>query len=138
MNGPCFSLRQIWDRDQDRQNTKDAELEAAREAESFSFGPRHKLTNTRLESEMITANDLSRLRHMLGVDAQRYTQKQWGFRNYFAAGAGEQTESMLRLQEAGFVRQGEVFNESHYYHATEEGCKAVGMNSEQIKRALED
>jgi hypothetical protein len=48
MNGPCTTIRQYRDRDQDRQNRKDAELEAAREAESFSFGPRHKLTNTRL------------------------------------------------------------------------------------------
>lgn len=86
----------------------------------------------------ITAKDLDNLRHMLGADPQRYKPRQWGFRNYFACGGGEQEESMRRLEAAGFVQQGRPFGGSFYFHATEEGCRAVGMNAAQIKRAFED
>lgn len=86
-------------------------------------------------SEQITASDLDKLRHMLGAVPGR--QKQWGFRNYFAAGKGHEP-AMRRLESAGFVVQGRAYNESFYFHATEEGCKAVGMNKAQIKRAMED
>jgi hypothetical protein len=86
----------------------------------------------------ITAEDLDRLRHMLGADPRRYTQKQWGFRNYYACGGGEPEQSMRRLEAAGFVQQGCAYKDSFYFHATEDGCKAAGMNAAQIKRALED
>lgn len=86
----------------------------------------------------ITADDLDNLRHMLGSDPARFTQKQWGFRNYFACGGGENEKSMRRLESAGFVRQGRPYDKSFCFHATEEGCKAVGMNKAQIKRAMED
>lgn len=83
----------------------------------------------------VTADDLNSLRHMLGVDARRYTQKQWGFRNYYASSVSDEP-AMRRLETAGFVRQGRPYDESFYFHATEEGCRAVGMNKAQIKRAM--
>lgn len=90
-----------------------------------------------MSQQTITAEDLKKLRHMLGVGPYR-PQRHWGLRNYFACGGGENEKSMRRLEAAGFVRQGHPYNESFYFHATEEGCKAVGMNAAQIKRAMED
>lgn len=86
---------------------------------------------------IITAGDLNKLRHMLGVHAQK-PQRQWGYRNYFACGGGENEKSMRRLESAGFVVQGCPYQDSFYFHATEECCKAVGMTEAQIKRAMED
>lgn len=89
-------------------------------------------------SNQITADDLKSLRHMLGVDPNRYKPSQFGFRNYYASPmSGRPLESMRRLESAGFIRQGVSGESTIYFHATEEGCKAVGMNAEQIKRALE-
>lgn len=85
----------------------------------------------------LTAKDIDNLRHMLGVHQQK-PARQWGLRNYFACGGGENEKSMRRLEAAGFVRQGRPYENSFYFHATEEGCKAVGMNAAQIKRAFED
>jgi hypothetical protein len=86
----------------------------------------------------ITAEDLDNLRHMLGIDPRRYTPRQFGFRNYYASSkTGRPFASMRRLKSAGFVRQGRVSDSMIFFHATEEGCKAVGLNAEQIKRALE-
>jgi len=88
---------------------------------------------------MLTSKDLDNLRHMLGAIPERYTAKQWGFRNYYASGkGGDALESMHRLVNAGFARQGHESESMIYFHATEEGCKAVGMNKAQIKRAFED
>ena len=84
----------------------------------------------------LTADDLKKLRHMLGAEPDR-RKRDWGFRNYYACSKGNE-ESMRRLEAAGFARQGRPYNDSYYFHATEEGCKAVGMNAAQIKRAMED
>lgn len=84
------------------------------------------------ETKTVTAGDLESLRHMLGIN-QSYPQEQWGYRNYFAAGEGEQTESMERLVEAGFVRRGGKRWGLTYYFATEEGCKAAGLTTDQIE-----
>lgn len=87
----------------------------------------------------VTASDLDKLRHMLGADPQRYKPSQWGFRNYFACGGpGPNELAMRRLEAAGFVKQGRPYMESFYFVATEEGCKALGFNRAQIKRAMED
>jgi len=86
--------------------------------------------------QAVTAEDLDKLRHMLGVDSRK-SQRQWGYRNYYASSKGDEP-AMRRLQSAGFVRQGRQYEDSFYFHATEEGCKAVGLNAKQIKRAMED
>lgn len=78
--------------------------------------------------------DLDNLRHMLGIKQSR-GRRDWGFRNYFnSTESGPDYESMKRLETMGFVVQGRRC----YWHATEAGCKAVGMNDKEIKRALHD
>lgn len=87
-------------------------------------------------AKTITAADLDSLRHMLGIK-QNTPPENWGYRNYFAAGGTDQVESMERLVAVGFVRCGGKSGELMYYHATEEGCRAVGMTGEQTLKALE-
>lgn len=88
------------------------------------------------EEKTVTAGDLESLRHMLGIN-QSTPQDQWGYRNYFAAGGDDQIQSMERLADAGFVRCGGERWGLTYYFATEEGCKAAGLTTEQIKKVFE-
>ena len=75
--------------------------------------------------------DLDNLRHMVGAK-----DKNPGYRNVFAPG-GENVASMKRLEVAGLVIQGRVFvDDVHYYHATQLGCRAIGLSNAAIKRAL--
>ncbi len=83
----------------------------------------------------ITAADLDKLRNMLGMRSD-VENRNWGYRNYYAS-SKDSEPAMRRLESAGFARQGTAFVGSFYFHATEEGCKAVGMNKAQIKRAME-
>jgi hypothetical protein len=80
--------------------------------------------------------DYDNLRHMTGCDS-RYPKKQWGFRNHYAPG-GDDIISMFRLESAGFVLRGCKYHETNYFHATEAGCKAIGMTAKQIKNALSE
>lgn len=76
--------------------------------------------------------DINNLRHMLGA---RLTDKKrdWGFRNYFNCGpTSSDYPSLERLLATGLVRRGH----RDYYHATEAGCKVVGLNAKQTQRAL--
>ena len=73
----------------------------------------------------ITADDLDKLRHMLGVSEQQPR----GYRNYYVAGPRD-VPSMERLCAAGFaVRESRNWELSGYplYHATDEGARAVGL-----------
>lgn len=78
--------------------------------------------------------DYENLKHMTGCDS-RYPKKQWGFRNHFAPG-GKDIESMERLEFVGHVIRGNKYYDTNYFHATESGCKAIGMKPMQIKNAL--
>ncbi|NML62936.1 hypothetical protein HHL21_18000 [Massilia sp. RP-1-19] len=61
------------------------------------------------------------------------------FRNHFCAGKGEQQASMRRRVDAGLATEGHSQeNGSVFFHATKEGCKAVGMGPAGIKRAFEE
>ncbi len=73
---------------------------------------------------MITADDLDKLRHMLGVSAQQPK----GYRNYYCAG-GDDVLSMERLRDAGFVVKNErvTWTVGPIYHATLDGAQAVGL-----------
>lgn len=76
--------------------------------------------------------DLDNLRHMLGAKGK---VRDYGFRNYYnTSDTGPDVESMKRLQAMGFVEPGR----KNYWFATEAGCKAIGFNAKQIKRALND
>lgn len=76
--------------------------------------------------------DMECLRHMLGI-RQGTHKRDYGYRNYFnSTEAGKDFESMQRLVAMGLVRPGH----RTYWHATEAGCKAVGLNEKQTRRAL--
>jgi hypothetical protein len=78
--------------------------------------------------------DLDNLRHMLGIRCGTH-KRDYGYRNYFnSTEAGPDHESMLRLLGMGLVRSGLRC----YWHATEAGCKAVGLDEKQTRRALND
>jgi hypothetical protein len=82
----------------------------------------------------LTAADLDNLRHALGAVPPR-RRSAWGFRNYFRAGASD-VPSMERLVAAGFVwKDGTAGADGDVvYHATIEGCRAVGMTPREIAR----
>ena len=86
------------------------------------------------EKGKMLAEDIGNLRHMLGA---RTTDKvrDWGFRNYFNCGPDSSDyPSLERLLALGLVRRGH----RDYYHATALGCKIVGLNEKQTRRALND
>ena len=84
----------------------------------------------------ILPGDLAKLKHMLGA-VQHYPKYKWGWRNYFAAGSGQQHEAMLRLVATGLATAGRAANEMTYFHATRLGCRAAGLDGAGIKRAME-
>lgn len=84
----------------------------------------------------ISAEDLGNLRHMLGI-GQHIPKRQWGFRNYYASSVSDMP-SMMRLEAAGFIRRGQPYEDAYYFHATESGCRAAGLNAKQLQKALGD
>ena len=87
--------------------------------------------------DAIMPGDFAKLQHMLGA-VQGRPKNRWGYRNYFAAGSGQQHEAMQRLVAAGLATAGRAANQMTYFHATRLGCKAVGLDGAGIKRAMED
>jgi len=85
----------------------------------------------------IMPGDLTKLQHMLGA-VEGKPKNRWGYRNYFAAGSGQQHEAMQRLVVAGLATAGRVANEMTYFHATRLGCRAAGLDGAGIRRAMED
>ena len=73
-------------------------------------------------AEQITADDLEKLRHMLGVSYGRTK----AYRNHYCAGV-DAVAGMERLAAAGFVERGEVSGAFPTYYATLEGARAVGV-----------
>ncbi len=87
----------------------------------------------------VTESDIGNLRHMLGAVPGRYPKNKWGWRNHYCApNAGEDSDSMQRLVAAGLAVQGCAQSNSTFYHATEAGCKAVGMSKAAIRRMMDD
>ena len=87
--------------------------------------------------DAIMPGDFAKLQHMLGA-VQQYPKSKWGWRNYFAAGSGQQLEAMQRLVDAGLATAGRAANEMTYFYATRLGCKAAGLDGAGLKRAMED
>ncbi|MGK5071024.1 hypothetical protein [Janthinobacterium sp. RT4P48] len=87
--------------------------------------------------DAIMPGDLAKLQHMLGA-VQQYPKSKWGWRNYFAAGSGQQHEAMQRLVVAGLATAGRACGDMTYFYATRLGCKAAGLDAAGIKRAMED
>jgi hypothetical protein len=86
--------------------------------------------------DAIMPGDLAKLQHMVGV-VEGKPKNRWGYRNYFAAGSGQQHEAMQRLVVADLATAGRTANEMTYFHATRLGCKAAGLDAAGIKRAME-
>ena len=87
--------------------------------------------------DAIMPGDLAKLQHMLGA-VQGKPKNRWGYRNYFAAGSGQQHEAMQRLVAAGLATAGRATGDMTYFYATRLGCKAAGLDAAGIKRAMED
>ncbi|OEZ50317.1 hypothetical protein JAB1_14320 [Janthinobacterium sp. MP5059B] len=87
--------------------------------------------------DAIMPGDFAKLQHMLGA-VQQYPKSKWGWRNYFAADNVQQHEAMQRLVAAGLATAGRMTGDMTYFHATRLGCKAAGLDTAGIKRAMED
>ena len=85
----------------------------------------------------IMPGDFAKLQHMLGA-VEQYPKSKWGWRNYFAAGSGQQHQAMQRLVAAGLATAGRACGDMIYFYATRLGCKAAGLDGAGIKRAMED
>jgi len=88
---------------------------------------------------MSLVDDLDLLRHAAGATSD-VKRKDWGYRNYFAAGKdGSDREGLERMVAAGLAVQGrDIPGGLIYFHVTEEGCRALGMTKKEIKRAMGD
>jgi hypothetical protein len=90
-------------------------------------------------STELQLEDLDVLQHMLGVSGN--PKRQWGYRNHFCCEIGGKHEKQFAALEArGLARRGHMINQGRdvYFHATEAGCRAAGLNKKQTARALED
>ncbi|MGK5020722.1 hypothetical protein [Janthinobacterium sp. LB2P10] len=88
--------------------------------------------------DAITPGDFAKLQHMLGAVPER-RKYHWGLRNYYCANiSGTAREAMQRLVDAGLAIVGHESETQAYFHATRLGCKAAGLDSAGIKRAMED
>jgi len=65
------------------------------------------------------------------------SQKNWGNRNYFAAGTG-QIEEMEELVTSGLAIRGEQRDALTYYYANEAGCEKARLHKAAKHRALND
>ena len=81
-----------------------------------------------------------KLRHMLGAGVARRKQDH-GFRNYYCASVGSEDHAVMKeMERAGLVGAGRFINNSRdqYFHATADGCKAIGLSKAAIARAFEN
>jgi hypothetical protein len=92
--------------------------------------------HARTAIESLTDDDMRKLRHMLGATEHRQ-KKNWGFRNYFAAG-GDSVPGLERLVAAGLCVRGQPYDKHHYYHATRAGCAAAGLSKAATARAFDE
>lgn len=86
--------------------------------------------------DAIMPGDFAKLQHMLGA-VHGKPKNRWGYRNYFAAGSGQQHEAMQRLVAAGLAKTGRACGDMSYFHATRLGCKAAVLDAAGIKRAID-
>ncbi len=78
------------------------------------------------------------LRHMLGMRPDK-PKGSYGYRNYFCAEVGgDDYIELCIMEDALLVQRGAAINEGRdrYFHATREGCAAIGLHHAAIKRAL--
>jgi hypothetical protein len=80
---------------------------------------------------MISVADIDCLRHAVAAG-----HRLPGFRNWYAPG-GADVDSMHRLESAGLMARGRPYAETHYFHATKEGCRVAGLGPTATRRALQ-
>jgi hypothetical protein len=81
-------------------------------------------------------SDMDNLRHMLGARSDN-RKRDWGYRNHYCTSpGGDAYDSMVRLEAAGLVKKGRVGVVNVFFHATEAGCRAIGFDDKQTKRAV--
>jgi hypothetical protein len=78
--------------------------------------------------------DLDILRHMLGA-TPHHAQVRWGFRNEYLVNHRD-AAALARLVAAGFARAGRQLLQLKYYHATDLGCRTVGLTAVRARVAL--
>jgi len=77
------------------------------------------------------------LEHTLGA-GNRYKKSKWGFRNRFNADEGHSDFKTLEsLEKKGLMVRRKYFD-GFMFHSTQDGAKAIGFKSAQLKRAFED
>lgn len=82
------------------------------------------------------------LTHMLGATPPT-PRKLYGFRNDYCidlVGSSPDYAALLEMERAGLVVSGRRINQgtSQYFHATREGCKAIGLSKAAMRRARID
>lgn len=76
--------------------------------------------------------DLDKLRHAVGATARK--RSDWGYRNYYNTVADN--AAWLRLVALGLAVKGRIVpGGSTNFHATRDGCRAIGMTSKEVARA---
>lgn len=78
--------------------------------------------------------DLDILRHMLGA-TPHHPQVRWGFRNEYLLNRRD-AAALERLVAAGFARAGRPLLQLQYFHATDVGCRLVGLTAVRARVAL--
>ena len=87
----------------------------------------------------LTSDELQKMQHMVGA-TKNIPKRQHGYRNYYASSV-ENSGVMENLLKKGLVFRGKkhhIGQCDYYYHATEKGCKAIGLTKAATKQALED
>ena len=94
--------------------------------------------NSNSAVEALTDEDMEMLRRMLGAD-ERYSPSSWGFRNHYTVTPDTANHaSMERLRAAGYTKTSGIAEGGViYYHATLEGCDALGFTKAQKQRAMD-
>jgi len=89
-------------------------------------------------AQSLSDDDRRKLQHMLGAIPGHYPRSKWGFRNHYATNGGPALDALRRMQALGLVSHGRTSGRMEFFHATELGCRAIGLDNKQIQRALED
>ena len=79
------------------------------------------------------------LRHMLGAGLH-IPKRSHGYRSGYCVGIGSDAYgTLIEMERIGLVKAGVKINLNldQYFHATIEGCKAIGLSKAAIKRAFE-
>lgn len=79
-----------------------------------------------------------KLRHMLGAEEGWHPKRHWGYRNFWCASiGGKDYADLMEMAGKGLVIKGHSGEKTVYFHATEAGCKLIGLTQAQIARAMD-